>query len=68
LNKLAREQSREVVILYRHPVLTSARKIRLYSRGEGSALCVRRFSPAANDQQAAKLRSMATDDAKRAWR
>jgi len=34
LNKLAREQSREVVILYRHPVLTSARKIRLYSRGE----------------------------------
>jgi GT2 family glycosyltransferase len=34
LNKLAREQGREVVILHRHPMLTSARKMRLYSRGE----------------------------------
>jgi glycosyltransferase involved in cell wall biosynthesis len=34
LNKLAREQGREVVILHRHPLLTSARKIRLYSRRE----------------------------------
>jgi glycosyltransferase involved in cell wall biosynthesis len=34
LNKLARKQDREVVILHRHPLLTSARKVRLYSRGE----------------------------------
>jgi glycosyltransferase involved in cell wall biosynthesis len=34
LNKLARGQGREVVILHRHPLLTSARKMRLYSRGE----------------------------------
>jgi glycosyltransferase involved in cell wall biosynthesis len=34
LNKLAREQGREVVILHRHPMLTSARKMRLYSPGE----------------------------------
>jgi glycosyltransferase involved in cell wall biosynthesis len=34
LNKLARKRGREVVILHRHPLLTSARKVRLYSRGE----------------------------------
>lgn len=34
VNKLAAEQGREVVILHRHPLLTSARKVRLYSRGE----------------------------------
>jgi glycosyltransferase involved in cell wall biosynthesis len=34
LNKLAREQGREVVILHRHPLVTSARKMRLYSIGE----------------------------------
>jgi glycosyltransferase involved in cell wall biosynthesis len=34
LNKLARQRGREVVILHRHPLLTSARKMRLYSRGE----------------------------------
>jgi glycosyltransferase involved in cell wall biosynthesis len=34
LNKLARRQGRGVVILHRHPLLTSARKIRLYSRRE----------------------------------
>jgi glycosyltransferase involved in cell wall biosynthesis len=34
LKRLAREQGREVVILHRHPMLTSARKMRLYSRGE----------------------------------
>ncbi len=34
LKKLARKQGREVVILHRHPMLTSARKMRLYSPGE----------------------------------
>ena len=32
LNKLARRQGKKVVILHRHPLLTSARKVRLYSR------------------------------------
>jgi glycosyltransferase involved in cell wall biosynthesis len=32
LNKLARRQKKKVVILHRHPLLTSARKLRLYSR------------------------------------
>ena len=31
---LARQRGRKVVILHRHPLLTSARKMRLYSRGE----------------------------------
>jgi glycosyltransferase involved in cell wall biosynthesis len=34
LNKLAAERGRKVVILHRHPLLTSARKVHLYSRGE----------------------------------
>jgi glycosyltransferase involved in cell wall biosynthesis len=35
LNKLAlREGRKKVVILHRHPLLTSARKVKLYSRGE----------------------------------
>jgi glycosyltransferase involved in cell wall biosynthesis len=34
LKKLARESGKRIVILHRHPLLTSARKLRLYSRGE----------------------------------
>jgi glycosyltransferase involved in cell wall biosynthesis len=34
LKKLAREQGRKVVILHRHPLVTSLRKLRLYSPGE----------------------------------
>lgn len=34
LNRLARQCGREVVILHRHPMLTSARKMKLYSRSE----------------------------------
>jgi len=34
LKKLAREGGKKIVILHRHPLLTSARKMRLYSRGE----------------------------------
>jgi glycosyltransferase involved in cell wall biosynthesis len=34
LNRLAAEQGRKVVILHRHPLATSARKIRLYSGAE----------------------------------
>lgn len=34
LKKLARETGRELVILHRHPLLTSARKMRLYSTRE----------------------------------
>ncbi len=34
LNRLATERGKTVVILHRHPLLTSARKIRLYSRRE----------------------------------
>ena len=34
LKKLAKEQGREVVVLHRHPLVTSIRKLRLYSRGE----------------------------------
>jgi hypothetical protein len=34
LKKLARESGKRIVILHRHPLLTSARKMRLYSRGE----------------------------------
>ena len=34
LKKLAKEQGREVVILHRHPLQTSARKMRLYSLGD----------------------------------
>jgi len=46
LKKLAREQSREVVILHRHPLVTSPRKLRLYSGGELLGfLCKAAFSP-----------------------
>lgn len=46
LKKLARKRGREVVILHRHPLLTSARKMRLYSSGELlSFLCRAVFSP-----------------------
>jgi glycosyltransferase involved in cell wall biosynthesis len=34
LKKLARGRGQKIVILHRHPLLTSARKMRLYSRGE----------------------------------
>jgi glycosyltransferase involved in cell wall biosynthesis len=34
LNRLAARESRKVVILHRHPLVTSARKLRLYSRRE----------------------------------
>jgi glycosyltransferase involved in cell wall biosynthesis len=34
LKKLARARGMKMVILHRHPLLTSARKVRLYSRGE----------------------------------
>jgi glycosyltransferase involved in cell wall biosynthesis len=34
LKKLARQEGKKVVILHRHPVLTSARKLTLYSRRE----------------------------------
>ena len=34
LKKLARERKRKIVILHRHPLLTSARKLSLYSRTE----------------------------------
>ena len=34
LRKPARIQGREIVILYRHPILTSARKVRLYGVGQ----------------------------------
>ena len=34
LQQLGRESGREIVILYRHPLLTSARKVRLYSTWE----------------------------------
>lgn len=46
LNKLARERGRDVVILHRHPLVTSARKIRLYPFGEMLLLTLRAvFSP-----------------------
>jgi len=34
LKKLARASGKKMVILHRHPLLTSARKVHLYSRGE----------------------------------
>ena len=34
LKKLARKRRRKVVILHRHPLITSSRKMTLYSRGE----------------------------------
>jgi hypothetical protein len=34
LKKLARERGKKMVILHRHPLLTSARKVRLYSPGD----------------------------------
>jgi hypothetical protein len=34
LKKLARREGKKVVILHRHPVLTSARKLTLYTRLE----------------------------------
>jgi GT2 family glycosyltransferase len=34
LKKLARVSGKKMVILHRHPLLTSARKVHLYSRGE----------------------------------
>ena len=38
LNRLARERNKQVVILHRHPLLTSARKAHLYSTGEQARL------------------------------
>jgi glycosyltransferase involved in cell wall biosynthesis len=34
LKTLARETGREIIVLHRHPIVTSARKMRLYSAGE----------------------------------
>ena len=34
LRKLARETNRKIVILHRHPLVTSARKMRLYTLGD----------------------------------
>jgi len=46
LKKLARARGREVVILHRHPLVTSSRKMRLYSLGEVLRLTFRAiFSP-----------------------
>jgi glycosyltransferase involved in cell wall biosynthesis len=39
LKKLARASGKKMVILHRHPLLTSARKMRLYSRSELAAFC-----------------------------
>jgi glycosyltransferase involved in cell wall biosynthesis len=41
LKKLAKETGRSMVILHRHPLVTSARKVRLYSLGEYLRLMVR---------------------------
>jgi glycosyltransferase involved in cell wall biosynthesis len=41
LKKLARETGRKIVILHRHPLLTSARKMRLYSTHELLSFCLR---------------------------
>ncbi|MEI2722706.1 MAG: glycosyltransferase [Verrucomicrobiota bacterium] len=41
LQGLARESGREIVILHRHPLLTSARKVRLYSTWEHLRFLVR---------------------------
>jgi glycosyltransferase involved in cell wall biosynthesis len=46
LKKLARGQGRAVVILHRHPLMTSARKVKLYTMREILCLCGRViFSP-----------------------
>src|SRR5688572_15708618 len=34
LKKVARQKGKQVVILHRHPLVTSARKFHLYTRGE----------------------------------
>jgi glycosyltransferase involved in cell wall biosynthesis len=41
LKKLARETGRRIVILRRHPLLTSARKMRLYTAGEHARFFLR---------------------------
>jgi glycosyltransferase involved in cell wall biosynthesis len=41
LKKLAREQGREIVILHRHPLVTSARKMRLYTLWDHLKLLMR---------------------------
>lgn len=41
LKTLAREMGREVVILHRHPIVTSARKMRLYTAGEHLGILVK---------------------------
>jgi len=41
LKQLARQSDREIVILHRHPLLTSARKMRLYTAAEHLRLLVR---------------------------
>ena len=41
LKKLARREGKKVVILHRHPLLTSARKLSLYSRQEYLRLLIR---------------------------
>ena len=58
LKKLAREQGREVVILHRHPLLTSARKLRLYSRPRNAGALRSRqcFSPRKTADQPRRLR------------
>jgi glycosyltransferase involved in cell wall biosynthesis len=43
LNELARSQGRQVVILHRHPLKTSARKLHLYSLREHAFFLIRSF-------------------------
>ena len=39
LKRLARERKKRIVILHRHPLLTSARKMHLYTPGSISGFC-----------------------------
>ena len=41
LKILARETDREIIVLHRHPIVTSARKMRLYSAGEHFSILVK---------------------------
>jgi glycosyltransferase involved in cell wall biosynthesis len=43
LKRVARKQSRRIVILHQHPITTSPRKIHLYSKGEYLAFMARLF-------------------------
>ncbi len=41
LKKLARETGRKIVVLHRHPIVTSARKMRLYTAGEHFSILIK---------------------------